>query len=197
MCEQCVRTNQKKALKAEHTNRLKQAFVKALQQEQEIEQQIQEGKFNLPTPAPVTHRSSPVHVSQKPMVPANQQSSSAAAANSAAAAALAAATLRGAAGGQNPLAAAAGLAGLPAALGQFPQLMNMGWNPMFAARFQGAAMAALAQAAAGAAPTAFPPGMVPTNLSKDLLKHLQQQQNAIQRQILMEMMPKQSQSKPK
>ncbi|XP_067872146.1 GATA zinc finger domain containing 2Ab isoform X3 [Heterodontus francisci] len=40
MCEQCVTSNQKKALKAEHTNRLKAAFVKALQQEQEIEQRI-------------------------------------------------------------------------------------------------------------------------------------------------------------
>lgn len=30
----------KKALKAEHTNRLKTAFVKALQQEQEIEQRL-------------------------------------------------------------------------------------------------------------------------------------------------------------
>ncbi|XP_072524936.1 transcriptional repressor p66-alpha-like isoform X3 [Salminus brasiliensis] len=40
MCEQCMSTNQKKALKAEHTNRLKGAFVKALQQEQEIEQRI-------------------------------------------------------------------------------------------------------------------------------------------------------------
>ncbi|XP_077988958.1 uncharacterized protein LOC144443366 [Glandiceps talaboti] len=40
MCETCVVTNQKKALKAEHTNRLKTAFVKALQQEQEIEQRM-------------------------------------------------------------------------------------------------------------------------------------------------------------
>lgn len=34
LCEQCMTSNQKKALKAEHTNRLKNAFVKALQQEQ-------------------------------------------------------------------------------------------------------------------------------------------------------------------
>ena len=40
-CLQCVLSNQKKALKAEHTNRLKTAFVKALQQEQEIEQKMQ------------------------------------------------------------------------------------------------------------------------------------------------------------
>ncbi|XP_053321717.1 transcriptional repressor p66-alpha isoform X2 [Spea bombifrons] len=40
MCEVCMTSNQKKALKAEHTNRLKAAFVKALQQEQEIEQRI-------------------------------------------------------------------------------------------------------------------------------------------------------------
>ncbi|KAM4601552.1 transcriptional repressor p66-beta-like [Polymixia lowei] len=41
LCETCMASNQKKALKAEHTNRLKNAFVKALQQEQEIEQRIQ------------------------------------------------------------------------------------------------------------------------------------------------------------
>ncbi|KAM4552161.1 transcriptional repressor p66-alpha-like isoform 2-T5 [Odontesthes bonariensis] len=40
LCEDCLSSNQKKALKAEHTNRLKAAFVKALQQEQEIEQRI-------------------------------------------------------------------------------------------------------------------------------------------------------------
>ena len=34
VCENCVTTNVKKALKAEHTKRLKAAFVKALQQEQ-------------------------------------------------------------------------------------------------------------------------------------------------------------------
>uniref|UniRef100_A0A3P8WEQ4 GATA zinc finger domain containing 2B n=1 Tax=Cynoglossus semilaevis TaxID=244447 RepID=A0A3P8WEQ4_CYNSE len=42
LCEQCMTANQKKALKAEHTNRLKNAFVKALQQEQEIEQRLQQ-----------------------------------------------------------------------------------------------------------------------------------------------------------
>merc|ERR1712039_483734 len=36
----CVTSNVKKALKAEHTNRLKAAFVKALQQEQELEAKI-------------------------------------------------------------------------------------------------------------------------------------------------------------
>ncbi|XP_077471918.1 transcriptional repressor p66-alpha-like isoform X2 [Stigmatopora argus] len=40
LCEDCMSSNQKKALKAEHTNRLKAAFVKALQQEQEIEQRL-------------------------------------------------------------------------------------------------------------------------------------------------------------
>uniref|UniRef100_A0A2K6DHI0 GATA-type domain-containing protein n=1 Tax=Macaca nemestrina TaxID=9545 RepID=A0A2K6DHI0_MACNE len=40
MCENCMTTNQKKALKVEHTSWLKAAFVKALQQEQEIEQQL-------------------------------------------------------------------------------------------------------------------------------------------------------------
>ncbi|XP_030640281.1 GATA zinc finger domain containing 2Ab [Chanos chanos] len=40
LCEGCMSSNQKKALKAEHTGRLRAAFVKALQQEQEIEQCI-------------------------------------------------------------------------------------------------------------------------------------------------------------
>ncbi|KAF7692432.1 transcriptional repressor p66-alpha-like isoform X1 [Silurus meridionalis] len=53
MCEQCMSTNQKKSLKAEHTNRLKAAFVKALQQEQEIEQRILQQASS-----PVSHSSS-------------------------------------------------------------------------------------------------------------------------------------------
>lgn len=40
ICERCVTNNQKWVLKQEHTNRLKSAFVKALQQEQEIEQSL-------------------------------------------------------------------------------------------------------------------------------------------------------------
>lgn len=53
ICEQCVTNNVKKALKAEHTNRLKTAFVKALQQEQEIEQRLaQNGSFTSSSPAP-------------------------------------------------------------------------------------------------------------------------------------------------
>ena len=48
MCLQCVMNNQKKALKAEHTNRLKTAFVKALQQEQEIEQKLQKQVRRIP-----------------------------------------------------------------------------------------------------------------------------------------------------
>ncbi|XP_041804810.1 transcriptional repressor p66 alpha-like isoform X4 [Chelmon rostratus] len=53
LCEHCMSSNQKKALKAEHTNRLKGAFVKALQQEQEIEQRIFQQ-----TSSPVSHSSS-------------------------------------------------------------------------------------------------------------------------------------------
>jgi len=43
ICEQCATSNAKKSLKAEHTNRLKTAFVQALQQEQEIEQRLAQG----------------------------------------------------------------------------------------------------------------------------------------------------------
>ncbi|XP_059056309.1 transcriptional repressor p66-alpha [Achroia grisella] len=40
LCELCVSGNVKRALKAEHTARLKTAFVRALQQEQEIERRL-------------------------------------------------------------------------------------------------------------------------------------------------------------
>ncbi|XP_005409688.1 PREDICTED: transcriptional repressor p66-alpha isoform X2 [Chinchilla lanigera] len=54
MCENCMTSNQKKALKVEHTSRLKAAFVKALQQEQEIEQRLlQQG------PAPTAAKAEP------------------------------------------------------------------------------------------------------------------------------------------
>nr|KAF6401086.1 GATA zinc finger domain containing 2A [Rousettus aegyptiacus] len=59
MCENCMASNQKKALKVEHTSRLKAAFVKALQQEQEIEQRLlQQGTAPVQAkaePATTTH----------------------------------------------------------------------------------------------------------------------------------------------
>lgn len=51
LCEECVTKNVKKVLKAEHTNRLKTAFIKALQQEQEIDQNLAQ---NGTTPSPVS-----------------------------------------------------------------------------------------------------------------------------------------------
>ncbi|GAB6024537.1 hypothetical protein CHUAL_009690 [Chamberlinius hualienensis] len=57
ICEQCVTSNIKKALKAEHTNRLKKAFVKALQQEQEIEQRMAQCGMSPPS-SPVSHSTS-------------------------------------------------------------------------------------------------------------------------------------------
>jgi hypothetical protein len=85
ICEQCVTNNVKKALKAEHTNRLKTAFVKALQQEQEIEQRLaQNGVFtsSSPAPSPVTPEAipksatptpTPRHAATPPAPPAAQQ----------------------------------------------------------------------------------------------------------------------------
>ncbi|KAF2895550.1 hypothetical protein ILUMI_10625 [Ignelater luminosus] len=87
ICEQCVTSNVKKALKAEHTNRLKTAFVKALQQEQEIEQRLaQNGVFTTsssPAPSPVTPESvvpkavtpqpTPRHAATPPAPPSAQQ----------------------------------------------------------------------------------------------------------------------------
>ena len=52
ICERCVTTNQKRALKQEHTNRLKGAFVRALQQEQEIEQSLLAGVTSGPSTPP-------------------------------------------------------------------------------------------------------------------------------------------------
>ncbi|KAK2508568.1 hypothetical protein MC885_004886 [Smutsia gigantea] len=65
MCENCTASNQKKALKVEHTSRLKAAFVKALQQEQEIEQRLlQQGA------APTQAKAEPaaLHPAQKPVI---------------------------------------------------------------------------------------------------------------------------------
>ncbi|XP_021569326.1 transcriptional repressor p66-alpha isoform X2 [Carlito syrichta] len=60
MCETCMTTNQKKALKVEHTSRLKAAFVKALQQEQEIEQRLlQQGAAPTQAKADATAASHP------------------------------------------------------------------------------------------------------------------------------------------
>ncbi|XP_051557455.1 transcriptional repressor p66-alpha-like isoform X2 [Myxocyprinus asiaticus] len=55
MCEECMSTNQKKALKAEHTNRLKAAFVKALQQEQEMEKILQQSSSPASSSSSSTH----------------------------------------------------------------------------------------------------------------------------------------------
>ncbi|XP_045484739.1 transcriptional repressor p66-alpha isoform X5 [Pieris rapae] len=53
LCELCVSGNVKRALKAEHTARLKTAFVRALQQEQEIERRLAAPSTSPPpTPAP-------------------------------------------------------------------------------------------------------------------------------------------------
>lgn len=65
ICEQCVTTNVKKALKAEHTNRLKTAFVKALQQEQEIEQRLAQA-----SPQPTAEAALPPPPQPKPSTPA-------------------------------------------------------------------------------------------------------------------------------
>ena len=58
LCEDCMSSNQKKALKAEHTNRLKAAFVKALQQEQEIEQRLLQQAASSPVSHAATSSSS-------------------------------------------------------------------------------------------------------------------------------------------
>uniref|UniRef100_A0A2A4K5C0 Transcriptional repressor p66 coiled-coil MBD2-interaction domain-containing protein n=1 Tax=Heliothis virescens TaxID=7102 RepID=A0A2A4K5C0_HELVI len=64
LCELCVSGNVKRALKAEHTARLKTAFVRALQQEQEIERRLAAPTASpppAPAPAPPAHQPPPAH----------------------------------------------------------------------------------------------------------------------------------------
>ncbi|KAI3368898.1 hypothetical protein L3Q82_025878 [Scortum barcoo] len=75
LCDQCMSSNQKKALKAEHTNRLKAAFVKALQQEQEIEQRIlQQAASSSSSPVSKTTSSSSPSLSKSEMLMSQQYS---------------------------------------------------------------------------------------------------------------------------
>ncbi|KAK7115366.1 transcriptional repressor p66-beta-like [Littorina saxatilis] len=66
ICEHCVTWNQKRALKQEHTNRLKSAFVKALQQEQEIERMQAQTPSNPSTPTPTPSVTPPATLSSNP-----------------------------------------------------------------------------------------------------------------------------------
>ncbi|TSP09072.1 Transcriptional repressor p66-alpha [Bagarius yarrelli] len=72
MCEQCMSTNQKKTLKAEHTNRLKAAFVKALQQEQEIEQRILQQASSPASHSPSSSSSGHVGKSEQQVIVSQQ-----------------------------------------------------------------------------------------------------------------------------
>ncbi|XP_050668510.1 transcriptional repressor p66-beta isoform X2 [Leptidea sinapis] len=65
LCEQCVSGNVKRALKAEHTARLKTAFVRALQQEQEIERRLAAPEAS-PPPAPAPAPAPPPAHSRAP-----------------------------------------------------------------------------------------------------------------------------------
>ncbi|RZF41574.1 hypothetical protein LSTR_LSTR000288 [Laodelphax striatellus] len=69
ICEQCVTTNVKKSLKAEHTNRLKTAFVKALQQEQEIEQRLAQASPPAPPQQANSHHQDTVQLIAAPPPP--------------------------------------------------------------------------------------------------------------------------------
>ncbi|CAB3225969.1 unnamed protein product [Arctia plantaginis] len=67
LCELCVSGNVKRALKAEHTARLKTAFVRALQQEQEIERRLAgPGASPPPAPAPAPPAHAPLAHSAPP-----------------------------------------------------------------------------------------------------------------------------------
>ncbi|CAG9792377.1 unnamed protein product [Diatraea saccharalis] len=64
LCELCVSGNVKRALKAEHTARLKTAFVRALQQEQEIERRLCAPSASPPPAPPPAHRPLQMSVSR-------------------------------------------------------------------------------------------------------------------------------------
>ncbi|VDP15638.1 unnamed protein product [Soboliphyme baturini] len=183
MCEKCVRSNQKKSLKSEHTNRLKQAFVKALQQEQEIERQIKEGTFNF---ASLHHSASTPSLNNSFSSPHSKGQPGLSAMSAAFAANGPSATNRN-------LSSAGNLAStfnnmLPnLQLGFSPQMVGIGWNPLLAARFPAAAVAAAAATAAGLPQTWI------QNFPRNFLKDFQQQRNAaaaLQRQFLLDMMPR-------
>ncbi|CAG0879552.1 unnamed protein product [Cyprideis torosa] len=78
VCESCVSTNTKKSLKAEHTNRLKSAFVKALQQEQDLERQLSKcsSASSSPTTTPPAPSPASVREPQHRVSPAPSSSSS-------------------------------------------------------------------------------------------------------------------------
>lgn len=59
VCEKCSTVNVKKELKAEHTARLKAAFLKALKQEQEIEQKMNDNPAIAPKPLLQGQKTSP------------------------------------------------------------------------------------------------------------------------------------------
>ncbi|XP_063547265.1 transcriptional repressor p66-alpha isoform X2 [Cydia strobilella] len=77
LCELCVSGNVKRALKAEHTARLKTAFVRALQQEQEIERRLSAACAS--PPAPAAPAPPPAHA-HRPQMSVTRTSSSARAA---------------------------------------------------------------------------------------------------------------------
>ncbi|XP_078370212.1 uncharacterized protein LOC144653951 [Oculina patagonica] len=66
VCEKCSTVNVKKELKSEHTARLKAAFLKALKQEQEIEQKINDS----PSIAPKPHHQGQKSSTQPQLAPA-------------------------------------------------------------------------------------------------------------------------------
>ncbi|XP_069355644.1 transcriptional repressor p66-alpha-like isoform X4 [Maniola hyperantus] len=68
LCELCVSGNVKRALKAEHTARLKTAFVRALQQEQEIERRLA-APSPPPAPSSTSASASSVPASPAPAAP--------------------------------------------------------------------------------------------------------------------------------
>ncbi|XP_023288893.1 transcriptional repressor p66-beta isoform X2 [Orussus abietinus] len=75
ICEHCVTTNVKKGLKAEHTNRLKAAFVKALKQEEEIEEKLAQVACpspDPPAPKPVPKLATPTRRMATPPAPPPQ-----------------------------------------------------------------------------------------------------------------------------
>jgi DNA-directed RNA polymerase subunit RPC12/RpoP len=57
LCDRCRKTSQKKILKQDHSNRLRQAFMKALQQEKELDAKFQAIKQLSPNkPLPTKHK---------------------------------------------------------------------------------------------------------------------------------------------
>ncbi|CAF1260133.1 unnamed protein product [Rotaria sp. Silwood1] len=72
LCDRCRKTSQKKILKQDHSNRLRQAFMKALQQEKELDAKFQQQSSTIVKPSPPPPPSTTTTTSSSHHKPSNK-----------------------------------------------------------------------------------------------------------------------------